>query len=89
MSNYLFEQEVKYIMGLGVPQDLALLTASSKLEDKTLFNAYIEKFKERNDAIESYLHKQGFKLSTDNVEEEKEEVKQDEPTTDENKDKTV
>jgi hypothetical protein len=73
MSQLLFEAEVKQIMKLGVPKDLAILTASCKLEDKTLYNQCLAKMKEENDLIEQQMILMGFKKSTDIIE--------DEPTT--------
>jgi hypothetical protein len=82
MAELLFENEIKQLMKLGVHKDLAILTASYKLEDKTIYYKYLAKMKEENDLIEKHLQLMGFKKSTDIIE--------DEPITksitDENKD---
>lgn len=67
MSNLLFQNEVNQLKKMGVPEDMALLVASGKLEDKTLFNFLINKIKEENNLMEKQIELLGFKLSTDNV----------------------
>ena len=64
MSHLIFESQVKALMRQGVPRDYAVLSASSHLEDKTLFYETLKKMKEENDVIQEQLELSGFKLST-------------------------
>jgi hypothetical protein len=67
MSNLLFNNEVNQLKKMGVNEDTAILVASSKLEDKTLFNLCFQKMKEENDLIANQIEMLGFKKSTDNI----------------------
>jgi hypothetical protein len=64
MSHLIFESQVKALMRQGVPREYAVLSASSHLEDKTLFYETLNKMKEENDVIQEQLELSGFKLST-------------------------
>ena len=77
MSNMLFEAEVKQLMKLGLTKTLAIISVASKMEDKTLFNQYVDILKEENRIIEKQIEQLGFKRS-DYVEPEIEpDIKQD------------
>ena len=60
MSHLIFESQVKALMRQGVPRDYAILSASSKLEDKTLFYETLQRMKEENDVIQEQLTLAGF-----------------------------
>jgi hypothetical protein len=64
MSHLIFESQVKALMRQGVPREYAVLSASSHMEDKTLFYQTLNKMKEENDVIQEQLELSGFKLST-------------------------
>lgn len=67
MSKLLLDAEIKNLMKLGLPYDLAVLSASSKLIDKSIFNSYLERLKDDNQIIEQQLSLLGFKKSVDNI----------------------
>ncbi len=60
MSHLIFESQVKALMRQGVPREYAVLSASSHLEDKTLFYVTLNKMKEENDVIQEQLELSGF-----------------------------
>lgn len=75
MSHVLFEKEVKQLIKLGVPQNLAVLTAcSSRMDDeyyKNLFHNTLNRTKEENNMVGEELRKSGMRpvLSTDTIDE--------------------
>jgi hypothetical protein len=70
MSNLIFDAEVKALIRSGIPREYAILTASSKLEDKTLFNQQLKRMQEENDVIREQMELKGFRLSTDIIDDE-------------------
>ena len=70
MSHLIFESEVKALIRSGIPREYAILTASSKLEDKTLFNQQLKRMQEENDVIREQMELKGFRLSTDIIDDE-------------------
>ena len=70
MNSYVFNEEIKRLMKLKIPQDYAVLAVSAKLDDKTIFNSQVAKMKQENDAIELYMKEKGFHLSTDIIEDD-------------------
>jgi hypothetical protein len=70
MSNLIFDAEVKALIRSGIPREYAILTASSKLEDKTLFNQQLKRMQEENDVIREQMELKGFRLSTDIIADE-------------------
>ena len=77
MSHILFNNEVRMLMKMGLTRDLAILTASAKLEDLTLFYSQVEKLREENEIIENELVKAGF-ISTNTITNDNE-IKETEP----------
>ena len=74
MSSLLFNAEVKQLLKLGLPHDMAMLVASARLEDKTIFNAQLERMQDDNLTIENELIKAGFKSSHDTIKDDANEV---------------
>ena len=60
MSHLIFESQVNTMMRQGVPRDYAVLSASSHLEDKTIFYQTLKKIKEENEVIQQQLELSGF-----------------------------
>jgi hypothetical protein len=85
MSNLLFQNEVNQLKKIGVPEDMAILVASGKLEDKTVFNFYINKMREENELIAKQVEMLGFKpfgyVEPNNDIKSIDNVKEDEPSS--------
>jgi hypothetical protein len=56
----IFENDVRVLMKEGLPQEYAILSASAKLTDKTIFNNTVAKLNRENQIIESQMKKAGF-----------------------------